>query len=114
MPEEESDWQGRSTGNVAATLNFSDGLAHSRVSDITQNIDIEAWIRVNQADECQALEKLAEAKKTISWHCFRISNQDLCILVLKYNRCSWKGKDLEMKKKRKQVSTMKIRLARKD
>jgi hypothetical protein len=63
MPEEESDWQGRSTGNVAATLNFSDGLAHSRVSDITQNIDIEAWIRVNQADECQALEKLAEAKK---------------------------------------------------
>jgi len=65
-PEEGSDQQGHSAGSIANTLNFSDGLAHTCISDIIQSIDLEAVrerIRANQDNGRQALEKLTEAKK---------------------------------------------------
>lgn len=65
-PDEGSNNQGHSTASVAATLNFSNGLAHTCISDIIQNIDLAAvreHIRANQDEGRDALEKLTEAKK---------------------------------------------------
>ena len=67
IPEEESsNGHGTTVVSVAATLNFSTGLANTCISDIIQNMDLEAVrerIRANQEEGHQALEKLTEAKR---------------------------------------------------
>jgi hypothetical protein len=66
VAEDNSSSAGQGSLNVAATLNFSNGLGHSCITDIIQNIDLEAvreQIRVNQHEGRQALSTLTDAKK---------------------------------------------------
>jgi len=101
MPDEESDRQESLPVSVAASLNFSNGLAHTCISDIIQNIDLEAvreQIRANQDEGRQALEKLTEAKRLSAGTVFKSGRVYLGPDVL---QVQIERKKSEMKKKRK-------------
>jgi hypothetical protein len=59
------DNSGQESLTIGGTLNFSNGLAHSCITDIIQNIDLEnvrEQIRTSQEEGRQALATLTEAK----------------------------------------------------
>ena len=60
------DNSGQESLTIGGTLNFSNGLAHSCITDIIQNIDLEnvrEQIRTSQEEGRQALATLTEAKR---------------------------------------------------